>query len=59
MLRDQDKQAEARALLAPVHAWFTEGFDTVPLRAARALLDELDGSGVDQTRLECQDQVRA
>jgi predicted ATPase len=33
--------AKAGAVLAPVYAWFTEGFDTVPLREARALLDLL------------------
>ncbi len=43
MLRDQGKPAAAAALLAPVYAWFTEGFDTVPLRAAKALLDEFGG----------------
>jgi class 3 adenylate cyclase/predicted ATPase len=35
------KQAEARALLAPIYGWFTEGFDTVDLQEARALLDAL------------------
>lgn len=39
--RDQDKQAEAHALLAPVYGWFTEGFDTFDLKQARGLLDEL------------------
>jgi predicted ATPase len=39
--RDQDRHAEARDLLAPVYDWFTEGFDTVDLKVARALLDEL------------------
>jgi predicted ATPase len=39
--RDQDKCAEARDLLAPVYGWFTEGFDTLDLREAKALLDEL------------------
>jgi tetratricopeptide (TPR) repeat protein len=39
--RDQDKCAEARELLAPVYGWFTEGFDTLDLKEARALLDEL------------------
>lgn len=39
--RDQGRRREARELLAPVHGWFTEGFDTPDLRAARALLDEL------------------
>jgi predicted ATPase len=36
--RDQGKQDEARALLAPVYGWFTEGFDTRDLKEARALL---------------------
>jgi class 3 adenylate cyclase/predicted ATPase len=39
--RDQGKRAEARDLLAPVYAWFTEGFDTRDLIDAKALLDEL------------------
>jgi predicted ATPase len=39
--RDQGKRDEARALLAPVYGWFTEGFDTLDLKEARALLEEL------------------
>jgi predicted ATPase len=39
--RDQGKRNEARELLAPVYGWFTEGFDTLDLREAKALLDEL------------------
>jgi len=39
--RDQAKRDEARELLAPVYAWFTEGFDTLNLKQAKALLDEL------------------
>jgi predicted ATPase len=39
--QQQGKRAEARALLAPVYAWFTEGFDTADLREARALLEAL------------------
>jgi hypothetical protein len=39
--RDQDKREEARELLAPVFAWFTEGFDTPVLQDAKALLDQL------------------
>ena len=31
----------ARDLLAPVYGWFTEGFDTLDLKEAKALLDEL------------------
>jgi predicted ATPase len=37
----QGKPAEARDLLAPVHGWFTEGFDTQDLKDAKALLEEL------------------
>jgi predicted ATPase len=40
--RDQGKREEARALLAPVYGWFTEGFDTLDLKEAKALLDELN-----------------
>jgi predicted ATPase len=39
--RDQGKRNEARDLLAPVYGWFTEGFDTVDLKKAKALLEEL------------------
>ena len=39
--RDQDKGKQARELLAPVYSWFTEGFDTLDLKEAKALLDEL------------------
>jgi len=39
--QQQDKQAEARALLAPIYGWFTEGFDTADLQEAKALLEEL------------------
>ena len=39
--RDQGNRDEARELLAPVYGWFTEGFDTLDLKEARALLDEL------------------
>ena len=37
----QGKRAEARELLAPIYGWFTEGFDTLDLKEAKALLDEL------------------
>jgi predicted ATPase len=39
--RDQGKRDEARDLLAPVYGWFTEGFDTLDLKEAKALLDTL------------------
>ena len=35
------RRAEAEALLRPRFEWFTEGFDTLDLKEARALLDEL------------------
>jgi predicted ATPase len=38
---EQGRRAEARDLLAPVYGWFTEGFDTLDLKEAKALLDEL------------------
>jgi predicted ATPase len=39
--QQQGKQAEARELLAPIYNWFTEGFDTIDLQEARALLEKL------------------
>jgi len=39
--RDQGKRDAASDLLAPVYGWFTEGFDTLDLKEAKALLDEL------------------
>ena len=39
--RNQGKRAEARALLAPLYGWFTEGFDTPDLKEAKVLLEEL------------------
>jgi predicted ATPase len=41
LLRDQGKRDEARNLLAPVYNWFTEGFDTLDLKEATALLAKL------------------
>ena len=39
--RDQGKVQPARELLAPVYGWFTEGFDTLDLKDAKTLLEEL------------------
>ena len=39
--RSQGKPQQARELLAPVYGWFTEGFDTLDLKEAKALLEEL------------------
>jgi predicted ATPase len=38
---DQGKAQQARELLAPVYGWFTEGFETLDLKEAKALLGEL------------------
>ena len=38
---EQGKRREARDVLAPVWGLFTEGFDTVDLKAARSILDDL------------------
>jgi adenylate cyclase len=43
-LARQGRRDEARAALAPVYGWFTEGFATVDLRTAKALLDELSAA---------------
>jgi predicted ATPase len=47
VMRNQGRVREAYELLAPVYGWFTEGFATKDLREAKALLDELDGTGAD------------
>jgi predicted ATPase len=39
--QQQGKQAEARALLAPIYGWFTEGFNTADLQEAKVLLEAL------------------
>jgi predicted ATPase len=41
LLAGQGGRQEARAMLAEIYNWFTEGFDTADLKDAKALLDEL------------------
>ncbi|MCA1444788.1 AAA family ATPase, partial [Ensifer sp. IC4062] len=41
MYIDKGRDDEARSLLAPLYAWFTEGFETGDLVEAKALLDDL------------------
>jgi class 3 adenylate cyclase/tetratricopeptide (TPR) repeat protein len=41
LLAQQDRRDEAQTILAEIYNWFTEGFDTADLTAAKALLDEL------------------
>jgi predicted ATPase len=38
---DQGKPKQAREILAPIYGWFTEGFDTLDLKEAKAILDNL------------------
>ena len=39
--QQQGRPQDAAALLAPILAWFTEGFDTADLKEAKTLLDKL------------------
>jgi hypothetical protein len=41
LLSKQAQREQARAMLAEIYNWFTEGFDTADLKDAEALLDEL------------------
>jgi tetratricopeptide (TPR) repeat protein len=41
LLDQQGKREDARAMLAEIYNWFTEGFDTADLKDAKALLDQL------------------
>jgi predicted ATPase len=41
LMRDRGEAAEGRRLLAAAFGWFTEGWDTLDLREARAFLEEL------------------
>ena len=41
LLRAQGNRSAARELLSPIYGWFTQGFETLDLRRAKTLLDEL------------------
>jgi tetratricopeptide (TPR) repeat protein len=41
LLSNEERQDEARTMLANIYNWFTEGFDTRDLQEAKQLLDEL------------------
>jgi class 3 adenylate cyclase/predicted ATPase len=41
LLCAQDKRGRARDILAPVYGWFAQSFDTLDLRQAKLLLEEL------------------
>jgi len=40
--QQQGRQEEARQMLAEIYDWFTEGFDTMDLQEAKALLEQLN-----------------
>src|SRR5262245_3082388 len=48
--RDEGKCQEAYSLLQLVYGWFVEGFDTTPLKDAKALLGELKDLSGTQTQ---------
>jgi predicted ATPase len=41
LLASQGRRDEARAILAEIYNWFTEGFDTADLIDAKSLLTQL------------------
>ena len=41
LLHNQGKRQQGHDFLAPIHAWFIEGFDTLDLREAKVLRDAL------------------
>jgi tetratricopeptide (TPR) repeat protein len=47
---DEGKYLEAYSLLQPIYGWFVEGFDTTPLKDAKALLGELRDLSGTQTQ---------
>ena len=48
--RDEGKCLEADSLLQPAYGWFVEGFNTTPLKDAKALLGELRELSETQTQ---------
>jgi tetratricopeptide (TPR) repeat protein len=42
LLANQGRREQARAMLAEIYAWFTEGLDTADLKDAKTLLNELN-----------------
>jgi predicted ATPase len=41
LLNDTNRRDQARAMLAEIYGWFTEGFDTADLKDAKSLLAQL------------------
>jgi hypothetical protein len=49
LLRDTNRRDEARAMLAEIYNWFTEGLDLPDLKGAKALLEELSNTATSLT----------
>jgi len=43
LLAQRGRRDDARAMLAEIYGWFTEGFDTADLKDAKALLNDSPG----------------
>jgi len=41
LLKERGVRTAAQDLLSPLYGWFTEGFDTVDIKDAKALLEDL------------------
>jgi class 3 adenylate cyclase len=50
LLRDTNRRAEARKMLAEIYNWFTEGFELTDLKEARVLLEEFGVNALHQVR---------
>jgi hypothetical protein len=42
LLPSRDRRNEARTMLAEIYGWFTAGFNTVDLKDAKSMLDQLN-----------------
>jgi hypothetical protein len=45
LFSNQDRREEARSMLAEIHNWFSEGFETADLEDAKAMLKRKCGTG--------------
>ncbi len=46
LLASRGNRDQARAILSAIYNWFTEGFDTIDLKEAKAALEELDRQSI-------------
>jgi len=59
LLRDTNRRDEARAMLAEIYNWFTEGFDTADVRDAKALLDAVKSVAIQMSIFDCVREISA